>query len=561
MHACPLWLRLLEPWWRGLVHGPAAASHRRKVAGAVFALLGVGFWLAIFFATRWFFDHCLDVELVGALLVRKVLDMAFLVFLSVLIFSNLIASFSTFFLAEDLDLLMALPVHTDSLYLARLAETILHSSWMILIFGLPILGAAGVSFGAPWRYYGIVVLVLPAFVVIPSVVGSSITIGLVMLFPARRARDLLGILGLIGFSVLFILFRLLRPERLLDDSQFKDMVSFLAAFRTPQAQWLPSSWAIRAIFPALRSMPGAGLDDLGMLYLSAAALLVLGTWLARPLYRRAYSRSREGRVGTCRPRSLASLRLPRPRSPVLSILLKDLRVFMRDPSQWSQILLLLAVVVVYLVNFKNFEVLSSAGIIGELGLYHINLGLTGFVMAAMGARLIFPSVSLEGRAFWLLASAPISMERVLKAKLLGGLIPSLLVGTITIGATGLMLRTSTELMVVSLLSVWGLALLVAGMGTGLGALYPSFDAQNATSVAAGYGGIIYMILTMSLTIGVIMLQAWPIYLLHRTLVLSRSFPLRYWALGLLLGMAAVLVIALASWLPMRLGARNLRSSR
>ena len=143
----PSWPRLLLPGWLGLLHLPAALSRGRKLAVGLFAVFGVAFWVGIFFAAWWFFQRCVEVELVGPLLVRKVLDMTFLVFLSVLLFSNLIAAFSTFFLADDLALVMALPLSTDSIYLARLTDTARHSSWMILIFGLPIFGAAGVVFG------------------------------------------------------------------------------------------------------------------------------------------------------------------------------------------------------------------------------------------------------------------------------------------------------------------------------------------------------------------------------------------------------------------------------
>ncbi|MBM4318962.1 MAG: hypothetical protein FJ125_03160, partial [Deltaproteobacteria bacterium] len=296
--AAPWWL-LLWPRWRTVLNGPVAASSRRRLAGVLFGLLGLAFWAAIFFSAWWFFHRCLGVELVGPLLVRKVLDMAFLVFLSVLLFSNLIAAFSTFFLADDLTMLAALPVHVDRLYLSRLGETSLHSSWTILIFGLPILAAAGLVFDAGAGYYVLAALVLPPFLILPAVLGSAVTLLLVLVFPARRARDLLLLLGLVAFCVLFVLFRLLQPERLLDDGQFGDLVSFLATFQTPQAEWLPSAWLVRAIFPALRGQPpwdgeAAGLADLGMLFLSAAAVLVLGTWLNRPLYRKAYSRSLEG---------------------------------------------------------------------------------------------------------------------------------------------------------------------------------------------------------------------------------------------------------------------------
>jgi len=553
----PSWPRLLLPGWLGLLHLPAALSRGRKLAVGLFAVFGVAFWVGIFFAAWWFFQRCVEVELVGPLLVRKVLDMTFLVFLSVLLFSNLIAAFSTFFLADALALVMALPLSTDSIYLARLTDTARHSSWMILIFGLPIFGAAGVVFDTAWTYYGLILAILPPFVLLPAVLGTFVTTMLVLVFPARRTRDLLLLLGLIGFCVLFVLFRLLRPERLLDESQFQDMVSLLAAFQTPQASWLPSSWAVRVLFPALRGEPAAGLADLGLLYLSAGAVLVGGTWAARATLRRAYSRSLEGSGQLGRRGGLTASRLAYSASPGRELLRKDLILFLRDPSQWSQLLLLLALVAVYVLNFKNFELLGASGIISALGLFYLNIGLTGFVMAAVGTRLIFPAISLEGRAFWLLQSAPLSASTFVRAKFQGGLLPIFALGLVTIAVTDWMIGTPWHLTVISVLTVGGLACLVAGMGVGLGALFPSFEAENATRIAAGFGGIVYMFLTMALIIGVLLLESWPVFLVHASLDAGRPLATRHLLTGGLSPVLAVAVTALATWLPLRLGSRSL----
>ncbi|MBM4318655.1 MAG: hypothetical protein FJ125_01525, partial [Deltaproteobacteria bacterium] len=165
----------------------------------------------------------------------------------------------------------------------------------------------------------------------------------------------------------------------------------------------------------------------------------------------------------------------------------------------------------------------------------------------------------EGKAFWLLRSAPLPLREVLRAKLLAGLLPSLLLGSVTIGLTSWLLGSPALLVAISLITVWALALLVAGMGTGLGALFPSFEAENASRIAAGFGGIVYMVLTMSAILLVLLLAAWPVYLLHRTFVLQQQggFPLRYWLIAGLCGLLAAGVLGLATWLPLRLGEKSL----
>jgi ABC-2 type transport system permease protein len=67
-----------------------------------------------------------QVEEIGQLLAGKLLGMAFLAFLGILLLSNLISALSTFFLARDLDMLVAAPLDWGRFYLAKLGETVIH---------------------------------------------------------------------------------------------------------------------------------------------------------------------------------------------------------------------------------------------------------------------------------------------------------------------------------------------------------------------------------------------------------------------------------------------------
>src|SRR5207253_8433210 len=99
------------------------------------------------------------------------------------------------------------------------------------------------------------------------------------------------------------------------------------------------------------------------------------------------------------------------------LVLKELRVFFRDTTQWSQLLLLAVLVVVYVFNIK-FLPLKGDGMTFFLRnvVPFLNLVLAGFVLASIAARFIFPSVSLEGRTLWLLKSSPLSTTQLLWAK-------------------------------------------------------------------------------------------------------------------------------------------------
>src|SRR5690606_30040723 len=101
---------------------------------AALVLMGGLVWAGILGASAWFLGRVVAIEPVGVVMLRKLLELVLLFLLSILTVSNLIAAFSTFFLAEDLPALVARPVPATSLYLARFAENGLYASWMTVTF-------------------------------------------------------------------------------------------------------------------------------------------------------------------------------------------------------------------------------------------------------------------------------------------------------------------------------------------------------------------------------------------------------------------------------------------
>jgi ABC-2 type transport system permease protein len=94
------------------------------------------------------------------------------------------------------------------------------------------------------------------------------------------------------------------------------------------------------------------------------------------------------------------------------LLVKDVKVFLRDTSQRVQLLSLLALMLLYLYNFRVLDldrIPYMSGVLKNVYAF-MNLGLAGFVMATVAVRFVFPSVSAEGGAFWIVRTAPASLR-------------------------------------------------------------------------------------------------------------------------------------------------------
>src|SRR5207344_2309315 len=138
-----------------------------------------------------------------------------------------------------------------------------------------------------------------------------------------------------------------------------------------------------------------------LLWSTAAAAFVVGALFHRALYMDGFSKAQESAqrwVRTSATRRLGHRILGPMGTLKRELMLKELRLFFRDTTQWSQLILLAVLVVVYVFNIK-FLPLRGEGITFFLlnVVPFLNLVLAGFVLASIAARFIFPAVSLEGR--------------------------------------------------------------------------------------------------------------------------------------------------------------------
>jgi ABC-2 type transport system permease protein len=109
------------------------------------------------------------------------------------------------------------------------------------------------------------------------------------------------------------------------------------------------------------------------------------------------------------------------------LFVKDVKVFLRDVSQWLQLLPLLALVLVYLYNFRAIDLNRIPYMSGVLknAYAFLNLGLAGFVLATVAVRFVLSAVSMEGFAFWIIRVSPISFRDFLWSKFWTGVVPIL----------------------------------------------------------------------------------------------------------------------------------------
>jgi ABC-2 type transport system permease protein len=556
---------LFFPRLMALRRGREEAGWRRLAA---LSTLGALFWIGSYAITARVLRHFATVDPdLGRILAAKLLALLFLLLLTFLTFSALITAISQCFLARDLPLVIAAPIPLRRLFRAKLVEVGVYASWTAIFLALPVFVAYGVVFEAGIRYYLTLVLVITPFAMMAAGVGILLSVALVNLFPARRARDLLSLVALVLLIGIVFLLRVMRPEQFVRPESFGTWAEYLVSLSNPTLPWLPSYWASRVLGEVLgiyqvTHWPAVAWYG-ALLCASALVTTGLAAGVFREGFRTGWSRAQEARQvrwtrkewwtsflsATCAPFP------PRQRA----IILKDAMTIFRDPAQWSQLVLLLAVVAVYLYNI-NVLPLDRAGGTGYFMrnlLAFLNVGLVGLVVAALAARFVLPGVSLEGSTLWLLRASPLPVRELLWAKFWGGFLPLVLVAELLVVLTNTMLQSTSLLQVLSMVAVLCLAAAITGLGVGLGAAHPRFDAADGTQVAAGYAGFLFMVLSALLVLFSVTVLAWPVYHSFRATWFGWGVGPREW-LGMTGGLVAVAGIsAIALYAAIRTGCERM----
>ena len=544
----PKWRGLMARWLRGGEIG----------SGALFAALAAGFW-GILFGVAYRVLHYLSGLEVGLLLAQKILDAMLVGFVSILFLSNLIAALSTFFLARDLDLLVAAPLNWFRLYLSKLTETAVHASWMVVLIALPVLAAYGVVFhGGPLFIFVAVAALLP-FLVLPAVLGAAAMLVMVNVFPARRTRDMLGVIALAAAGGLILLVRVIRPELLFQPGGLGQITSSLAGLRVPAGPFLPTRWASDMLMNWLQHV--ADPLPVVLLYTTAAAFVIMGGWLHGRLFRTGYSMAREGaeRFGanTMGRRVAAVLLAPLPTAR-REFLLKDLRLFFRDPTQWGQLILVVLLVAVYVLNIRALPIFSHgrAPLFLVTLIVFLNLGLSGFVLAAIAARFVFPAISLEGRQMWLLRSAPIDPRALFRSKYWMTALPLGALGATITTLTDLMLHASAFMLLVSVGTIVLFTLAATALALTFGTFYPQFTSENAAQIPTSFGGVAFMMSAVSLLGLIITIEAVPVAGYLRARQFGETFGI---SPGVIVALAIVVGLCAATTVvSLRLGMRRMQ---
>ncbi len=529
----------------------------------MFGTLGIVFWIGTFIIFYRVLSYFHSVQDFGDILAIKLLSMIIMTFFVLLLFSNIINCLAHLYLSQDLPLLHSLPVSSKDIFLSRWTISAFDSSWMIVAFSLPVFLSYGLIYKATVVYYIIFFINMLFLCLIASALSGILVLFGAKILPAGRIRTILILLGVIMVITLVLVLRLTRPEQLVNPDSFASVVVYLNSLQTPNSPILPTTWVSDAMIAALRNEPYTYFLNFALSVTFALMLVFLNSIVSQKIYFAGFSKSQ-----TTPRRLFSPLKykgwdwenalnfLPR-ESKTFAI--KEIRTFFRDSSQWPQLFLMGALIVIYLYNFSVLPLDKTP--IKTIYLQNIfsflNIGLVASVLSAISARFVFPAVSMEGEAFWIVLAAPVKIKNFLWIKFFLYYIPLMILAEILIVVSNLLLNVSSFMMMLSIITTFFLVPAVLGLATGIGAIYADFKSENPANTVTSFGGLLFMITSFALIAAVIILEAGPVYQifmanLHgQTLSLSKII-WSFFSFGL-----AFSLCILAIFYPIQLGEKHL----
>jgi ABC-2 type transport system permease protein len=492
---------------------------------------------------------------VGIMMIDRLFSLFFFGMGLMLIMSGIVTSYASLFRSDEVPFLLSRPFRISEIVSYKFVESTFLSSWAFSFIIVPFIGAYA------WHEKMTVLLAIwtflfsVPFLIVCSGVGTVVTMLLVRWFPTGIGRVVKILAAILGITLCVFFSRLSREAYNLSTEPQLNLSRLVPGLNLASNPLWPSWWVSEGIMALARQQWLRGVMLLGVMLSTAMAVFVCVEWIGEQTFYEGWQRVviSSGR-GRRAPRLLRSLdkMLFFISSDVRAMIMKDIRMFLRDPMQWSQVLIFFGLLALYFSNLRsfNYHVLPAnwRNTIAFLNVFSVSA-----VMCSLSSRFIYPQLSLEGQGFWIIGLSPVTMTRVLVTKFLLALVGMLTVSVSLMLLSANMLAASFATTAVAVSVTCAMSFAVCGLSTGLGAIFLDLRQRNPSAIVSGFGGTLNLVLSLGFMLAAILPFAF-VFHLH---TMGRLGDLELRGSLVLAGVWLLAITMLTTFIPLRLGAHSL----
>ncbi|NCD34243.1 MAG: hypothetical protein EOL87_12630 [Spartobacteria bacterium] len=434
---------------------------------------------------------------IGMIIVPKLFSLFFMGLMLLLFLSGILSTYTTLYRSREMAFLLLQPAKLDAVIAFKLVETACYASWAFFFIIIPFVSAyASHEHLSHWFMLCTLLYAIP-FVLTISFLSSLLTILLVRFVP-RNPKPLLFTLFFFLLAGLFFHFFHGMPLKSTRDTSIMLLDRLIPGLNVASHPLLPSRWLANGLLAIPRGQTGNAIGYLLVLCAHACVFFALALEAGNALFYAGWQRTLVSqRTGKRKEQSLSSLYallrcLPQ---DLRAMLIKDLRMFLRDPQQWLQVVFFFGLLSIYFASLRSVHYQHLEPIWKNL-ITFLNIFSIACVLTSLGSRFIFPQISLEGQAFWIIGMAPTSMGRMLRLKFILSATSMLLISLSLISLAARSLNVDSGTYYAAIFTACCIALSIAALSTGTGAIFMNLDQSNPTAIVSSFGGTLNLVLCL-----------------------------------------------------------------
>ena len=463
-------------------------------SAASFIIFG-GFALGIFILTRGATVYLLQHAHIGLFLFHQFLSMVLYVFFVTVNLGNMIVCYATLYKSEEVKFLMGLPISHEKIFLIKFIDNFFYSSSTLWLLGLAMLLGYGSFFNLPWHFYLLTMFaILLPFMLLAGITAVLVLMGLIKVASKIGIRWLLALMVAIYLGAIYAYFRMTNPVQLVDEvmKHYPNVNEYFGYLDPPLVRYLPNHWVSEFLYWTINNNPGRALPFYFILILSTIGMIILAWLLARKMYYASWLTANDARASQAPPPRFLRLRfmefgfrsLFKGQTDVF--VKREFWSFFREPSQWLHLLLMVILLVIFLISLSTLQLKMVQPLLQSVA-YLVIFLFNGFLMASVCLRFVFPSMSLEGDAFWSVRSSPVSLTHLYWHKFVFAIVFILPVTELLAIFSNTLVRDNGTLVLLSVACSGFVALGLTSLNLGAGTLYANFREKNPIRVASSQG--------------------------------------------------------------------------
>jgi ABC-2 type transport system permease protein len=499
----------------------------------VFGGFAYGAYFFAFEATRFLLDQTRT----GLYLYHTFISMMLFVFFIAVNLGNIIVSYSTLYRSSEVGFLLTKPVSFTSIFVLKFLDNFFYSSTTLFLGAFMVLMGYGSYFGHPWYFYVCVMsFVLVPFMFLSACLAVLILMAIMKLAGGIGFRKVMAGLFALYFFFIYMFFGSSNPIRLVEKINrfFPNIDEYLRQSTPEFLRYLPNQWVAEFLYFSARGEMAIALPYAGLLLIVTAVAFGLCLFVGNRYYYRSWlvslhtrttklsSNSARRHIFDFRSRSFFS-------SQTEVLLKKEVLVFLREASQWIHLLVMMILAVLFSVSVSHLN-LRLHVLDMQLLTYFILYAFSGFMMSSLALRFIFPSIGLEGQAFWALRSSPVTAGKIFLIKFVLGFMVVFILAEYIAVASNMPFLKMTEmrplLMWFGVFSAFWISLTTVSLNLGFGGYFANYLERNPIRAASTQGATLTFLLSLVYLIFIVALVFVPISAYFTMLFRYRYFSMK-----------------------------------